>query len=227
MEQKNETKLTIFQKLKDKLDKKLKEAKKDPYKLVLKYVIFFAIITTLILIDQLTKTFIFKWNSSRTGGAWESGDRTDITNLVIIGFRSVGHRGVTVLPWKDNLAVITIVQTFSILIGLGLLFVPFFATKKTIIVFSAFIFAGNFGNMLDRFLFEGGMVKDILFVPFLEKWLNKSLGTFNFADVFILFGAISISIYFIVYEVFFKNSELREKKKEKKKDNKEKVKNEN
>ncbi|UUM19015.1 signal peptidase II [Mycoplasma sp. 1018B] len=161
--------------------------------LIYKYLLFIIILVVFLLLDQLTKTFLFEWNDTHTDGTF-----IVKADLGIIGIRSIGHRGVTILPWKDNTLVIALIQTISILMILIFFSVPFYSDKKILIIIVALISSGAAGNMLDRFFFEGGMVKDILFIPFLEKWRGKQLGTFNLADVFVFLGAISYIIYFLL-----------------------------
>ncbi|WP_051617735.1 signal peptidase II [Mycoplasmopsis iners] len=191
--------------LKVKFKEKIAEIKSNPKQLIIKYAIFTGVLVILLLIDQLTKNLIFQWDSTHTDGL-----TVDVKDYVIIGTRSVGHRGVTILPWKDNMAVIVIVQLISVLIALFLLSVPLFSNKKLIIIICSFILAGDLGNFIDRCIYDGGMVKDVFFIPFLESWLGRQLGTFNFADVCIIVGSIGIMIYYIV--MLFVNKESEDKK---------------
>jgi signal peptidase II len=59
------------------------------------------------------------------------------------------------------------------------------------------------GNMVDRFIFKG--VRDVFFLPFAD------LGTFNFADVCIIFGSIG----FVVSAVTFSLIEIYKEKRKK------------
>ncbi|OAB49182.1 signal peptidase II [Mycoplasmopsis gallinarum] len=190
---------------------KINEAKKNPKKLAFKYLIVLGIAFLLVLIDQLTKTYLFNWNSDHTDGAWTSIGYYDFG---IIGIRSIGHYGVTIIPLKKSAVVINIVQTISILIILVLLIVPFYSNNWNYLIITSFIIAGDFGNMLDRFIFEGGMVKDILFIPFLERWTSKQLGTFNFADACIIIGGLYLIIYNLANFFKEKNSLEETEKKE-------------
>ncbi|KUH47218.1 signal peptidase II [Mycoplasmopsis meleagridis] len=180
---------------------------KNPKKIIFRYIVFLSILIGLVLIDQITKLTLFQWNEDYTDGNFNV-----IFDIGILGVRSIGHRGVTLLPWKDNSIVIGFIQFFSIVIFLLLLSIPFYCKKYPTIVICAIIAAGDFGNMLDRFIFEGGMVKDIFFIPFLEKWTGKPHGTFNFADICIILGIISLVLYFFIEAIIgFKEENKKQK----------------
>ncbi|VEU61028.1 lipoprotein signal peptidase [Mycoplasmopsis bovigenitalium] len=160
-------------------------------KILINYAIFVGVCLIAILIDQLTKTFIFRWKDESKF----EGDPTVIYQGAILGFRSVSHHGVTIIPDKSKLTIV-LIQIISVLIFIALCFVPFFVDSKISVILFACIAAGDVGNMLDRFMFSG-YVKDIVFAAFLEKWSGRELGTFNFADVFLVIGAVGLIIYFI------------------------------
>ncbi|QZE12237.1 signal peptidase II [Mycoplasma sp. Ms02] len=183
--------------------------KKHKRRIIWSYLAFLTVFAILLLIDQLTKTFIFKH-----GNIFESrlyGDsyyvtlenrevpaesiypfnREDWIDWGIIGFRSIYHRGVTILPKGVN---ITFIQILSVAILVVILTVLYFVDWKAAI-FLAIIAAGDAGNMLDRFIFKGH-VKDILWVPFMEK--SRNLGTFNFADIWIVLGCGLYVLYLLI-----------------------------
>lgn len=166
--------------------------KNEKKKILINYLIFVLVFIVALTIDQVTKSTLFVWKDR----AKFIGDQTPTYEGIILGIRSVEHHGVTLLPW-ENKATIYFIQVMSIIIFLGLLTTPFLIDSKVMLVLFGFISAGDVGNMLDRFIFEGN-VKDILFVPFLEKWQGRQIGTFNFADVFLVSGSVGLIIWFII-----------------------------
>ncbi|WP_406615865.1 signal peptidase II [Mycoplasmopsis hyopharyngis] len=181
--------------------------KENKKKIITAYLIFITIVISVVFIDQLTKILLFKWKEGTEKTVAADGILFDWS---ILGSRSVLHAGVTFVPnFHGKTALI---QTLSIIVLLLLCALPyFFAPKKTIVILLAFMSGGNIGNMIDRFIYINGSVKDIFFVPFLERWINKGeLGTFNFADVAIMGGSISMFIYFIVQVILNFNEQKKE-----------------
>ncbi|MEE3928427.1 signal peptidase II [Mycoplasmopsis ciconiae] len=226
---------TFFQKIKDftiKSKQKIKEyslknahafkeyTKTNKKRIIISYIILISVVTILLLVDQLTKTFIFKHvdvhNLVDGKGLAPDGSGQYIypetiypsqdkwLDYIIIGFRFIWHKGVTFLPRGINL---NIIQVLSILIIVFIVFATYFAEWR-FVVFMAFICAGAAGNMIDRFLFDNH-VKDLLYVPFLEK-----RGTFNFADTWVIIGTIGTLATILVDLIidFFKR--LKNKKNE-------------
>ncbi len=74
------------------------------------------------------------------------------------------------------------------------------------IVLCAAVAAGDIGNFIDRMRFNN-TVKDIIFSPFIEKWSNRELGTFNFADTYIIGAAIFMAIAVLVKTFLLPNKE--------------------
>ncbi|VEU77933.1 signal peptidase II [Mycoplasmopsis columbinasalis] len=183
------------------------DLKQNPRKYLIRYSIFLGLFAGFLLLDQITKITIFKWNSSHTDGLYVS-DHSSAVSWGIIGFRSVGHYGVTLFPQKNNAIVINTVQALSIVLCLVFLTAPLFCKKKTIFVFLAMVMAGAAGNMIDRFAFNG-MVKDILYVPFLEKWRGRDAGTFNLADLFIVVGGFGSVLYYGINSILTYNNERK------------------
>ncbi|EFF41314.1 signal peptidase II [Mycoplasmopsis alligatoris] len=210
--------------------------------ILINYLIFFGIFAALLLIDQLTKTYIFQHGDVRQfvrGGSdtelvknpfwriintskeseWVTPDTILPQNPEMwggnsfLGTRFIWHRGVTFLPKSVSIGFI---QFISMIIFLTALFTPLFIKNKTLVIAIGIIIAGDMGNMLDRFIFRG-YVKDLFYWPFLEKWLNRGLGTFNFADVCVMVGAgisfISIFTDFISSFIKEKNKTKKDKKK--------------
>lgn len=181
--------------------------KENRKKILTAYLIFITIIIFVVFIDQLTKILLFKWKEGTEKTVAADGVFFD---WAILGSRSVLHAGVTFVPnFHGKTALI---QTLSIIVLLLLCALPyFFASKKTIVVLLALMSGGNIGNMIDRFIYINGSVKDIFFVPFLERWINKGeLGTFNFADVAIMGGSISMFIYFVIQVILNFNEQKKE-----------------
>ncbi|AIA29388.1 lipoprotein signal peptidase [Mycoplasmopsis californica] len=164
----------------------------DKKRILINYSIFVSIFVIVLLIDQLTKTFLFSWD---TEAEWK-GDGKTIYHGLIFGVRSVEHFGVTLLPWKGKTVVI-IIQILSVLIFLAIITIPFLTNSIWMIILFSFIAAGNVGNMLDRFMFSG-RVKDILFASFLETIQGRQLGTFNVADIALVGGSAGLVVYFLI-----------------------------
>lgn len=179
----------------------VKYLKNNKKQIIINYCIFIVLFIVLLLIDQLTKTFIFvhgdvnKLNSDGLvyiNGYWtnpETINYKSVVNYGIFGIRSIWHRGVTFLPSSFN---ITIIQIVSVLIFIFCIFVPLMINKK-LTIFICLIASGDFGNMLDRFIFNE-FVKDIFYLP----WVDK--GTFNLADAWVMLGAVLIFVY-LLYEL--------------------------
>ncbi|WP_051586168.1 signal peptidase II [Mycoplasmopsis lipofaciens] len=180
--------------------------KQNPSDLFVKYAILLSVCIVLLLIDQLTKTFIFEvspFNSAK--GAWEL-DPSKTINYGFIGFRSVYHYGVTIIPFKTK-SVIVFIQIISVIIMLAILVVPLFTDNLFVLIVIGFILAGDMGNMLDRFIFEG-KVKDIIWTPFIERWRGRVLGTYNFADTYIITACILIALN-LIYSIFVEKDEKK------------------
>ncbi|RMA79128.1 signal peptidase II [Metamycoplasma subdolum] len=157
--------------------------------------IFFAFFVTCLLIDLLTKHYLFRWNDEKTDG-----DLVVTYRGFIFGVRSLLHRGSTL---ELNLGIPAL-HAITIIIVLGAILTSILIRDKMyrwIIPGLALIAAGSLGNMIDRAAFGG--VRDIVFIP----WADR--GTFNFADVDIIFGVIYIVISIIVMVIV---ASVRDKK---------------
>lgn len=147
-------------------------------------VISICVFLGLFAIDWLLKGIVF--NNEKEGIV--------VADWKIIGFRSYAHYNTTVLSalkWKLPLGVNIVIDW---LILIGFLFLPYlFTRKKEFLIATAVISAGVLGNALDRMVFE--YVRDILFTP----WMDG--GTFNFADVVLVGGAI-LYAFFSLFDLF-------------------------
>lgn len=212
--------------------------KKNKKQILIQYIIFLCVFATFLFIDQITKTFVFVHGSvvddtknigetlyvknpfftdiqnvTQTGPEYVLPEQIlpyraeDWANHSIIGVRSIWHKGVTFLPSNVNIDAI---QAVSMIIFIFTLIVPLLSKNKALIVTISIIASGAMGNMLDRFIFAG-YVKDLFYWPFLEG-NGKSTGTFNFADIAVIGGAIATVIALIIEFVL---DFLRERKKKK------------
>lgn len=123
-----------------------------------------------LLIDLLTKQFLFDENMIRVvkHENW------------LFGIRSVKNTGLT---FFGNMPIsIALVSFFNILILISCLISLIFFRHSLLIVAISLIFVGSLGNTIDRLAF--GYVRDIFYLP----WFDK--GTFNLADVDVIFGSI-------------------------------------
>ncbi|MGL5590478.1 MAG: signal peptidase II [Metamycoplasmataceae bacterium] len=158
-------------------------------------ILFLGLILVLVLIDQLTKTFLFTWGPSIPGQK-RQGDGIIKADFGIIGIKSVANYGVTVF---GSLFPTWLLHIFSIFIFLICGTFAIYSHDKLLIVAVAFTFSGTLGNFLDRAMFDGA-VKDILFIPWFRD-LNFVSGVFNFADTWLFCGSITAITYIIILGV--------------------------
>lgn len=134
------------------------------------------------------------------GVVFDSGSKGQTqANWGIIGFRSYAHYNTTVLSALNLKLPLWFNIIIDWLILLGFLILPYFLTTKNyFLITTAIISAGVLGNSLDRMVYK--YVRDVLFTP----WADK--GTFNFADVLLVGGAIAYAM-FSMYDLYieFKN----------------------
>ncbi|ACF07383.1 lipoprotein signal peptidase [Metamycoplasma arthritidis] len=159
---------------------------------ILNLLIYLSVFFTFFLIDFATKELLFRWSEYDVAGNKFVADSTVIYQSKLIGVRSLLHRGTTLelglsIPGLHTISFIIIIftLTFSALVK--------DKTYRVVIPAFALIASGAMGNMVDRFLpFKG--VRDIIFLP----WHDT--GTFNFADIWLVFGGIYavISIIFLI-----------------------------
>ncbi|WP_406618089.1 signal peptidase II [Mycoplasmopsis lipophila] len=182
-----------MQKIKNFINEWIKKLKENKKRILVAYSIFFLVLIFVVFTDQITKITLFKWENAEKKAA-KSGI---LFNWGIIGSRSVLHAGVTFSPRIEGKTIL--IQTLSILVFIFLLVLPLFMyERKTVVALIGMMAGGNIGNMIDRFVYINGSVLDILYVPFLEKWIGREIGTFNVADVAIMGGAVTLIIYFVV-----------------------------
>lgn len=163
--------------------------------------IFFAILGSLLLIDLLTKEFIFRWKDKENlivDTDYQSG------NAFII-FKSVLHKGTTIGVFESNLTILHIIS--FVIVFASLWGVTFIKEKKSIVItfFLAMVSAGSLGNMVDRFLFAG--VRDIMNFP----WVNQ--GVLNFADAWLVLGAVGILLSITIINLINHFNHKKEKEK--------------
>lgn len=155
--------------------------------IIINLIIFSSIVFVLLLIDLLTKGLLFEWENGQ--GKNQTGGVQHVNAL--FGIRSVSNSGLT---WGGNIFPTWVIHLFNIIILLACFFFLIILKSHVFAISIAFIFAGTMGNMIDRMTFSG-KVRDIIFIP----WADN--GTFNFADVDAILGAIMTLIYF-VWQIF-------------------------
>ncbi|WP_406602897.1 signal peptidase II [Metamycoplasma sualvi] len=152
--------------------------------IIINYVVFLSLIFVLLLIDLLTKQYLF-----------DEGNSNQITyQNWLFGIRSYPNPGLTV--FGDAKIDIVLVSTINIFILIVCLISLIFWKNILLSIFIAFIFSGSLGNTVDRLAFS--YVRDIIFTP----WLDK--GTFNFADMDVIIGSFGflitiLTLYLIPY----------------------------
>ena len=141
--------------------------------IIINYVVFLSSIFVLLLIDLLTKHYLF--------------DEKNLNNVTyqnwLFGIRSIKNSGLTVFPNASDVVLVSIINIFILIVCLISLI---FWKNILLSIFIAFIFAGSLGNTVDRLAFS--YVRDIIFTP----WLDK--GTFNFADMDVIIGSFGFAI---------------------------------
>ena len=159
-------------------------------RIIINFIVFLSIFTILILMDLLTKQFLFDEFLADSDGL-----EIQHKNW-LFGIRSVKNTGLT-FATKSN-ANIPLVTFFNILILLICLCSVIFLRSWIFSLFVGFIFAGSLGNTIDRLAF--GYVRDIIFLP----WADH--GTFNFADCDVIIGCcgVVISLFAIFFYDYYK-----------------------
>ena len=141
--------------------------------------IFLIVFAILILIDQLTKSLLFKWDDSTSGINQIQGYQY---KNWLFGIRSVFNTGLTANFL--NSIPLAVVHLFNFVILIACITFLIVLRSKWFAIFIGFIFSG---------------VRDIVFLP----WADK--GTFNFADVDAIFGTLGSLITLIV--LLFRNDQ--------------------
>ncbi|WP_373598023.1 signal peptidase II [Metamycoplasma equirhinis] len=171
--------------------------KKEWKSILINLAVYLGIFVGGILIDLLTKEFIFDKRAID-----DSSKQYTIVSNSFIRFWSVFHRGTTLEIGLSKPGL----HTVSILIILVTLFVSLMLHGKKywwVIAGLALAASGSFGNMFDRFKFDG--VRDIINFP----WADY--GTFNFADVWLVLGGIWIVISITVISIINYVQEKKQK----------------
>lgn len=157
--------------------------------IIINYVVFLSLIFVLLLIDLLTKQYLFN-----EGNLYDKTLNNITYQNWLFGIRSVQNRGLTVF---GNATIdVVLVSTINIFILIVCLISLIFWKNILLSIFIAFIFSGSLGNTVDRLAFS--YVRDIIFTP----WLDK--GTFNFADMDVIIGSFGflitiLTLYLIPY----------------------------
>ncbi|RIV16795.1 signal peptidase II [Mycoplasmopsis gallopavonis] len=202
--------------------------KSDWKQILIDYLILLSVFTLFVLIDQLTKTFLFHhggnpWKDSESSletiRPYQKAYGGNLHTNWLIDLRFIWHRGVTFLPENVNIPFIQVLSIFLILV-VFLKPILIFHRSSYLLILLGILAAGAFGNALDRFIFNG-FVKDLFYSGWFENWLQKPLGTFNFAD-FIIFTSVILIIIRSIFSAFlvvdWKNKRLKVKSEEKESD---------
>ncbi|WP_406616902.1 signal peptidase II [Mycoplasmopsis adleri] len=162
---------------------------RDWKNILFKYIIFLGVFTILLIIDQVTKNYIFPKEAFSDDLLRRNLDY----NYGIIGFTPLNHHGVTLFKINKETSFIFI-HILSVVLFMVLLLTPLFINDYFIVIVLAGIAAGDMGNFIDR-MANDNTVKDIIYSPFFDKWLGRSAGVFNFADAFIVGGIVIVVFY--------------------------------
>ncbi|MBZ4195492.1 signal peptidase II [Mycoplasma tauri] len=191
---------TFYQRLKIFFRKKVNDVKNNWVDYLIKYVVFIGFFVILLFIDQFTKEFLFKKIDDPSSPSGFRGDTSYLYDYGFIGFRSVEHHGVTVI--RNEITTewgFGFIHFISILLVFIIIFVPLFTNNYVYILIASTMLAGDLGNFIDRIRFNN-TVKDIIYSPFIEKWIGRNIGTFNFADTYII-----SSIFCLVFYIFVRS----------------------
>ena len=168
-----------------KIIKKITSLKKyfvtDNKQLLIRVGIVLLCYSIFMLIDRMTKAFIFTQQEYNSSAEW--------INWGIIGFRPLTNSGAAFSTFLERYAFL---QTIGMLMFLFTIFTTFIKMKFRFFIPLIFIGAGALGNSIDRFIYDG-VVRDMLYFPW---W--PSYATFNFADSFIIVDSIILIIFLII-----------------------------
>ncbi|WP_051622778.1 signal peptidase II [Mycoplasmopsis primatum] len=185
-------------KIKNIFRKWINNLKHNYVSVLIKYALFVGLFVILLLFDQLTKDNFFNKIPDSSSASGFEGDTSIVYDYGLIGFRSVAHHGVTIFSNKElSKTGFNFIHFISILLLVFLLITPSFVKSNCIIIICALVAAGDVGNFIDRMKYNN-TVLDIIYSPFLERWANKHLGTFNFADTYIVAGSALLIFYVIL-----------------------------
>ncbi len=159
-------------------------------------VIYFIIAIALLGIDQLTKYLFFGKSFSLIGDfLWIEGRSL---NIGAAGGMLAGQMWLFI-----SLAIIVSVIICYLLISKKISSSNFFNIALSLML------AGIIGNFIDRIIFGG--VRDFIYFKFINFYI------FNFADIYLTFGAIFMCIYilFLHKDASLKKKNIETEKKEK------------
>lgn len=163
------------------------------WKVMVKLITFIGLLF-LILLDQLVKYFIRKDYIQDVEYSFLPG---------FINLKYVINYG-SAFGLNQNKTALLI--TFAFLIAFCLLAWWIFSRSTTNIIGVTFIMAGTIGNLIDRLLFNGGVI------DFLKWDMFEPRTIFNIADMFVTIGIIIIVIHLIVDGIIALTNDRKEKK---------------
>ena len=150
------------------------------------WLIVFAIVVVGLAVDLITKAVFYQKHI------------TLIEGVLSIFYTQNFGAGWSILSGQT---VLLIIFTALILIGVTV-FNIFYKNKSNFYsITMGLLYAGGLGNLIDRIFF--GFVRDFISLDFI------SFPIFNFADIFLTFGAICI----VVYLLFFAGKKKKDKSK--------------
>lgn len=144
--------------------------------------LYFLILGGIILIDQLTKLFIFDTPAKSILGD-------------LLWFQSERNTGAAFSMFSGNNIVFIIIVLLSCIALFYLLFSKKLFTLKIEKIAISLVLAGAISNVIDRIIFN--FVRDFIYLKFID------FAVFNIADMAITFGAILM----IVAVLFFQKKE--------------------
>lgn len=147
--------------------------------------IFTLVVGSLLMADLTLKSYNFILPDSGT----DSNGYIQQENF-FIGIRSYAHTNSSFFSFI-NMDISNVTQmVISYLTAGGLIIWMIFANSKLNVIALAIMISGVLGNAFDTTFF--GYVRDIFYTP----WADR--GTFNFADVLTVFGAILLFIWILI-----------------------------
>lgn len=154
-------------------------------------IFFFIFFITFFAIDFFTKSFLYDhewWKEHQSGGFKGAHQYKN----AFFGIRSLAHYNSTLFSFLGLTISIKIRLYLHLGVIIMLLILAITTKSYALNICFGIILGGVLGNTLDIGLTRGHFVRDIIFLP----WVDR--GTFNLADIFIILGATSLLIITII-----------------------------
>ena len=173
-----------FKKIVDKMDK---------HKIIRNAIILIFTLSIFIGVDQFTKIYAFAQSEQSWIGDGVS--RPQISEGKIFGIRLVINTGMFSSLGAGKVPYWG-VQTITSLIAIIVIIAALFSSNKVVVFGLSLIASGALGNIMDRYMLiepnGGHYVRDWIYNPFYDR------GTYNIADIEVVFGSPIAAIGLII-----------------------------